>query len=198
MDKISMTYFVDFVLKAGTPRLTSVKEIKANRDESFADFYRPLREAILDHLRSGLPPTSLDDFLRSLEDERRKRIYPVIVRGYQKFLAQSPATWFEPPVGSLKMGTLDLNLNPELGLTIGGKPHLIKLYLRGEPLSAKRVSITLNLMSQGNLARRVPGCALAVLDVRKARLHTLDTANPRLGLLLRGEAASFSTIYAAI
>jgi hypothetical protein len=37
-----------------------------------------------------------------------------------------------------------------------------------------------------------------MLDVRKARLHTLKAPNPRLNLLLRGEAASFSTIYAGL
>jgi hypothetical protein len=38
-----------------------------------------------------------------------------------------------------------------------------------------------------------------MLDVKNARLYTLKAApNPRLGLLLRGEAASFSTIYAAV
>ena len=37
-----------------------------------------------------------------------------------------------------------------------------------------------------------------MLDVRKARIHTLKSPNPRINLLLRGEAASFSTIYAGL
>ena len=32
MDKISMTYFVDFVLKAGTPKLTGVREFKERKE----------------------------------------------------------------------------------------------------------------------------------------------------------------------
>jgi hypothetical protein len=35
--------------------------------------------------------------------------------------------------------------------------------------------------------------------VKNSRLRTLKSApNPRLGLLIRGEAASFSTIYASV
>ncbi len=198
MEKISMTCFVDFVLKAGTPKLGAVRDIKETRDEAFSDFYKPLREALLDMHRDGKPLSSLDDFLGTLQDERKKRIYPPIVRGYEKFLASGSTRWFEPPTSSVKMGGMTLNINPELGLDIDGTPHLIKLYFRGEPLSAKRVSVILNLMTQSNLSQRVPGCVFAVLDVRKARLHPLKVANPRLNLLLRGEAASFSAIYAAL
>jgi hypothetical protein len=198
MEKISMTCFVDFVLKAGTPKLSAVRDIKETRDEAFSDFYKPLREAMLDMHREGETIASVDHFLSSLEDERKKRIYPPIVRGYEKFLASGRMRWFEPPTGSVKMGGITLNINPELGLEIDGTPHLIKLYFRGDPLSAKRVSVILNLMTQSGLAQRVPGCVFAVLDVRKARLHPLKAANPRLNLLLRGEAASFSAIYAAL
>jgi hypothetical protein len=39
--------------------------------------------------------------------------------------------------------------------------------------------------------------AFAMLDVKNAHLHAMKSSpNPRLPLLLRGEAASFSTIYA--
>lgn len=198
MEKISMTYFVDFVLKAGTPKLGAVRELKESRDEVFSDFYRPLRETLLAGLRAGQPTSLLHDFIASLEDERKKRIYPPIVRGWEKFLGTAKMGWFEPPVSSVKMGGIEVNINPELGLEIDGTPHLVKLYFRGEPLSAKRASITLNLMTQSSLSQRVRGCTFAMLDLRKAKLHTLQAPNPRLNLLLRGEAASFSAIYAAL
>ncbi|MFO0755208.1 MAG: hypothetical protein U0359_01850 [Byssovorax sp.] len=198
MNKISMTHFVDFVLKAGTPRLTTVRATKTTRHDLLSDFYLPLREAMLDMHRSGKPISALRDHLAALEDERKKRIYPEIVKGYEKFLAATGATFFEPPAGTLKMGGLAININPEVGLEIGGVPHLVKLYFRGESLSARRVSITLDLMAQSGIAQRVPGAVLGVLDLRKAKLHTLGAANPRVSLLLRGEAASFSAIYASI
>jgi hypothetical protein len=197
MEKISLTYFVDFVLKAGTPKLTGVREFKERKDDLSFDFYRQIREAIVDMHRSNKPDAVLDEFLAAQRDERRRRVYPSIVAGYRKFLESAKMTWFEPPVGTHRLGDLDININPDLGLVIDGKPHLIKIYFRGEPLSGKRTSVVLNLLA-GGLAESHPGKVLALLDVRNAKLHTFKGLNPRLGVLLRGEAASFSTIYASI
>jgi len=197
MEKISLTYFVDFVLKAGTPKLTGVREFKERKDDLSFDFYRQIREAIVDMHRNNKPDAVLDEFLAAQRDERRRRVYPSIVAGYRKFLASGKITWFEPPVGTHRLGDLDININPDLGLVIDGKPHLIKIYFRGEPLSAKRTSVVLNLLA-GGLAESNQGKVLALLDVRNAKLHTFKALNPRLGVLLRGEAASFSTIYASL
>ncbi|AKT36143.1 hypothetical protein [Chondromyces crocatus] len=197
MDKISLTYFVDFVLKAGTPKLAGVREWKERKDDLSFDFYRQIREAIVDMHRGGKPDTVLDEFLSAQRDERRRRVYPSIVEGYRKFQSSAKMTWFEPPVGSCKLGDVEININPDLGLVIDGKPHLIKVYFRGEPLSAKRTTVVLNLLA-GGLAESNPGKVLALLDVRNAKLHTFKAPNPRLGVLLRGEAAAFSTIYAAL
>lgn len=197
MDKISLTYFVDFVLKAGTPKLAGVREWKERKDDLSFDFYRQIRESIVDMHRGGKPDAVLDDFLAAQRDERRRRVYPSIVEGYRRFLSSAKMTWFDPPVGSCKLGDVEVNINPDLGLVIDGKPHLIKIYFRGEPLSAKRTSVVLNLLA-GGLADTNPGKVLALLDVRNAKLHTFKAPNPRLGVLLRGEAAAFSTIYAAL
>jgi hypothetical protein len=106
--------------------------------------------------------------------------------------------WFTPPVTTLPVGDLEININPELGFEIDGRPHLIKTYFRGEPLAQKRVSLVLGLIGSA-LAPTRPGTVFAMLDVKNGRLRTLKSApNPRLGLLLRGEAASFSTIYASV
>jgi hypothetical protein len=198
MDKISMTYFVDFVLKAGTPKLTGVREFKERKDELYTDFYRQIREAMVDMHRTGKPDKVLDDFLKAQTDERRRRIYPCVAAGYRKFLASAAMTWFDPPAGIYRLGELEINVNPELGLVIDGKPHVIKMYFRGEPLSAKRMTVILNLLMNGLEGIAPPGTIFGVLDVRNARLHTFKAPNPRLNLLLRGEAASFATIYAAL
>ena len=131
-------------------------------------------------------------------EEKKRRIYPHVVAGYRKFLASGDKRWFEPPHGGLALGDLEINLNPEVGFLIDKKPHLVKLYFRQEPLHAKRVATTLALITSG-LGRAFPRHAFAMLDVQRGKLHTSAAApNPRLFVLLRGEAASFSTIYAAL
>jgi hypothetical protein len=197
MERVSLTYFVDFVLKVGTPRLNGVKEFKEHRHDHLTDFYKPLREAIIDTHEKGKPVRALDDFLGTLTDERKRRIFPELVASYKKWLRPG-MQWFTPPQTTLPVGDLSININPELGFKIDGMPHLIKTYFRGEPLAQKRVSIVLGLISSA-LGPSRPGTVFAMLDVKNGQLRTLKSApNPRLGLLLRGEAASFSTIYAAV
>ncbi len=38
MEKISLTYFVDFVFGRWTPKLTGVREFKERKDELYTDF----------------------------------------------------------------------------------------------------------------------------------------------------------------
>ncbi|MCC6557012.1 MAG: hypothetical protein IT372_29015 [Polyangiaceae bacterium] len=201
MDKLSMTYFVDFALKAGTPKIGDVKEFKERKerkDELFTDFYRQVREAIVDMHRAGKSPAALDDFLAAQHDERRRRIYPHVVNGYKKLLESADVKWFEPPAAAYPLGDLKINVNPELGLFINGTPHLLKMYFRQEPLSAKRMSVILNLLHGGLGSSVAPGTVFGVLDVRKAKIHAFKVPNPRVSVLLRGEAASFATIHAAL
>jgi hypothetical protein len=148
--------------------------------------------------RTGKPDKVLDEFLAVQRDERRRRIYPSIVSGYRKLLASGSMKWFEPPVNPYRIGDIEINVNPELGLIIDGKPHVLKMYFRGEPLSAKRTSVILNLLTNGLEGVAQPGTAFAVLDVRNAKLHGFKAPNPRISMLLRGEAASFATIYSAL
>ena len=197
MERVSLTYFVDFVLKVGTPKLSGVKEFKEHRYDHLTDFYRPLREAIVDAHEKGKPDRALDDFLGTLTDERKRRIFPGLVEGYRKFLRPG-MKWFSPPHTTLPVGDLEININPELGFEIDGTPYLIKTYFRGEPLAQKRVATVLGLITSA-LGSGRPGTVFAMLDVKNSRLRTLKSApNPRLGLLIRGEAASFSTIYASV
>jgi len=196
MESISLSYFVDFVLTSGTGRLTSVKQLKEGRDERFSDFYRPVREAVVDMHQKGLDTAALDDLLTSLVDPREKRIFPKIVGGYKKFLRQGRMTWFEPPSRDYSLGPLSVRVNPELGLLIDGRPHAIKLYFRGDPLSPQR-TLFVNQLLANAMATTWPGTVFAVLDVRRAKLYPYRPKS-EVGLLLSAEAASLSQLYATV
>lgn len=197
MERVSLTHFVDFTLKIGAPRLTLVKDFKEHRYDHLTDFYKPLREAIVDMHEKKRPDASLDDLMGTLTDERKRRIFPSLVTGYRKFLHAQKPVWFTPPTAVLAMGDSEININPELGFEINGTPHLLKMYFRGEALARRRVQITLSLIMQSLAASR-PGTVFGMLDVKNAKLHVLKAApNPKLNLLMRGEMASFATIYNA-
>ncbi|MDC0741288.1 hypothetical protein [Polyangium mundeleinium] len=197
MDKVSLTYFVDFVLKSGTPKLTGVREYKERKDELSTDFYRPIREAIVEMHKLGLPASTLAEVARAQDDEKRQKHYPLVIAGYRSFLAEGPMNFFEPPRAGLSLGALEIDVNPELGLVLSGKPHLIKLYFRSEPLTPRRTAVILALLSRG-LCEGHPEYVPAVLDVRNGKLHTYANTSSRIDVLLRGEAAAFAAMYGSV
>lgn len=196
MESIQMGTFVDFVLTSGTGKLTAVKQLKQGRDERFSDFYRPVREAIVDMHTKGLDTIVLDDLVSSLFDPRERRLFPKVVNGYKKFLRQSRMTWFEPPMRDYQLGPMCVRVAPEVGLLIDGRPHAIKLYFRGDPLSPQRILVSNQLLANA-LGTTWPGTAFATLDVRRAHLYA-HRPKGEVGLLLKAEAASFSSLWSAL
>lgn len=196
MTSIPFASFIDFVLTSGTGKLTQVKQLKQGQNERVTDFYRPLREAIVDMHVTGLDTAVLDGLVETLIDPREKRIFPKLVEGYKKFLRQGKMTWFEPPLRDYPLGPLSVRVNPEVGLLIDGRPHAIKLYFRGDPLSPQRVMVSNQLLANA-LATTWPGTVFAILDVRRARLFPYRPKT-EVGLLLKAEAASLASLYAGL
>lgn len=195
MESISLTYFVDFILASGSSRIARAQLIKSGPDERYSDFYKPVREAIVDMHRKGLDTRVLADLLATLEDPREQRIFPKVVVGYGKFLRRHrKVTWFEPPQGEHELGDLRVRVNPELGLLLDGQPHAIKLYFRGEPLTSQRAALINEIQSRA-LAATWPGMVFAVLDVRRSKLLPREP-KPGYSRLIRAEAASLSSLLA--
>jgi hypothetical protein len=198
MDNVSLTYFVDFVLKAGTPKLTVVKEFKG-RDEydPQTDFYKPLREKLVEVFRTGASVSSMEAWAASVH-EKKRAAYLAVVAGLKKFVGRRDYEWFDPPRENFTLGSITLNVNPELGLKVEGVPHVIKVYLKDDPpLVKNRVQLILHVLEQA-LSRKSKGKTFAVLDARKGRLHPIGSSPAGIDALLTGEAAAFKAMYDAI
>lgn len=183
MDRISLTGFVDFVLEAGAGG--EVDPLKERKGDAVPDYYTALRDAIVAMHRNDLPPTSLDEAIAREPSEKKRRIFTRAVEGYRRFLTTGTMKWFDPPRTSYRMGMHEVDVNPELGLAIDETPHVIKMYLRGEPLTPRRTSVMLSLLA-GRLGRKCPGHVFGVLDVRQGKLHALNTPEERFGVVTRG------------
>jgi hypothetical protein len=196
MPEISLTDFVDFVNKIGPPRLTKVKDIKTRPGYSPAvDYWKPLREAIRDFHKVGKP---LDPVLGGIEHTKKAGRYPAALTAYKKFLRRKQLEWFEPPVGTWTYGELQVRVNPELGLRLNGKGHVIKLYFKDEPLPRRRLAVVFQLMGIALQDKLDAGRSLAVLDVSNSKLLLPDPKAPDVTALLIGEAAAFIAMWNAI
>jgi len=92
---ISLTDFIDFVNKSGTSKLTKVKQVKGrNAYHPASDFYKILREEIVNIHKNDGDKKKLDELIGNLTDEKKKKNYPFSISGYKKFWGKKKIEWF--------------------------------------------------------------------------------------------------------
>src|SRR5690349_6687757 len=134
--QIPLTSFIDFVLKSGSPKKTCADKIKFQLDEPYEpakDYYKRFRDAVQELHLEDLDKKELKKLIGSLPDKKIEN-YEVMINGYKKFLGTKEVQWFTPPRKTWKYGTLEIPINPEVGLEWGGTKYIIKLYLKAEKL----------------------------------------------------------------
>ena len=200
--EIYLSDFISFVNKTGTAKMTQVRNIqRRNPYEPFMDFYKILRDCIVDLHKENKSIKVLDHLLESLTDENKKKNYPDAIKGYKRFLGRKNFNWFAPPKSCLKIGNLSVIINPEIGLEEIKQDgtscfYVIKLYFKKEKLSSFQASEILTLMEMG-LREKVKDQEIkfALLDVRNNKLRIKMNHETKEMPLLEGEANSFVTIW---
>jgi hypothetical protein len=194
MTAVSMTTFVDFVTASGTARLTRVRQAKAQYGCEYdprADYYKPLRERLVQTLKDGWSAKALRQQLASVSDGKKQANYETCRRGFTAWAGRKQLSLGDARRGVWKSGGLAVAVNPELALEINGAPHIVKLYFKADPLSQQRANIVLELLREAVAADVTP----AVLDVRRGKLFTPTVTVPGIDAFLASEAAAFSTLW---
>jgi hypothetical protein len=189
--KTSLTHFLRFLSTRGLARVQIVTDSQQKYDPA-TDYYRKLREGIIDALASG-NTKPLWALLGSVSDDRKIPHYKVCIERLEGWLRKNklnvisqldPATY--------KLGHLRVNVSPELVMQINARRHIVKLYMAKEPLSPYA------LRAYGFLVRNTHGESAepAILDVRNGKLRTARVTSKRRTLQwLLGEAAAFIEIW---
>ena len=193
MPTISLTTFIDFVSKSGTPKMTVVRNAKAQEGNyrPSTDFWRYLRERIIEY------HDFIDGALVLVSDRNRLNNFPSAIAQYKKFLGNKSLTWFAPSRIDWSNGNLDIRINPELGLEWGSNKHIIKLYFKKEPLSKTRADLVTTLL-QNTLPHDPTIYDYCLLDIQANKLYSSNGAPPNLMPLLVGEALSFGNIWPSL
>ncbi len=198
MPEISLTDFVDFASASGSSKLTKVRQIKHRPDYAPAfDFYKKVREGIVECHRAGDPRTRLASHLGPVTDSKKKRHYADVLAGYRRWWGRKAVVWFDPSRATYSERGIDIRINPELGLRVDGAPHLIKLYFKSDKLTKARVEVITHLMDKA-LSGTPPGARMGVLDVRNARLVTPTVPIAGLDAMLAGELAYMAATWASV
>ncbi len=191
--EIPLTSFIDFVLKSGSPKMTSAKKIKNLLGEDYDprfDYYKRFREAVKKLHQEELDK---DDLLKNIGHlpKSKEENYKKMVSGYKKFLGKKDVKWFKPTRESWKHNGINILINPELGLEWNGGKYLIKLYLKSDKPSKDRLSSILALMKHTLPSKDYDH---AVLDVRNSKLYLHEDDMDLMIPLVEGEAESLAFI----
>jgi hypothetical protein len=199
---ISLTDFVDFTLKAGPAKVTKVREIKHRDDyEPAVDFWKPLREGIVDLTRTGkVDKRSLDALIDAQTHGTKQRLYPAAAKGFLKFLGRRPWQWMVPLKGTWTAGRLTVKVNPEIALRIAGRPTVIKLYFKSQELKRPNVQASIGVMVDELGSGASAETQFGILDVKAGKLLTWDGRWSPIDtqILIRGEAQSFVAIWDSV
>lgn len=199
MPRLSLTDLVDIVSASGTPKATKVKVVKNRGDyHPSQDFYRPLRERIVEAHQAALGRPHVKGVLGTLSDGKKLSNYPDAVSGYVKWWGKKTPTWFDPPRELISASGVDVSVNPELGLVFSGAPHVIKLYFKGEQLTKRRTDIIVNTMHLGLSASAPSGAVMGVLDVRRSKLFTPSVPNPLVAAMVNAELAYVAALWPSV
>jgi hypothetical protein len=198
-----MTVFVDYLIKAGTPKQTVVRAAKTGGPyDPSHDFWKPLREEVITIHKQGLPVSNLAQLAEGLTHKPKLDRYPAVIKGYTKWLGRSQVKWFKPPRVTFSSGGLDVIVNPELGLEITkkGKPperHIIKLYFKDTKPKKTMVDAATALMEHALGPKCRAGTKFTFLDVERAK----DWSSPTGAMvmpLVHAEAAGFAVMWAYV
>lgn len=187
--EIPLTSFVDFVLKSGSPKMTSAKKIKEQLDQPYdpiTDYYKRFREGVQEMHQNNQAKGQLARIIGDLP-ESKVRNYKLMIEMYTRFLGRKNVSWFNPPRGTWENEDIEIPINPELGLEWNENRYVIKLYLKADPPSKDRIACILALINQALGNRNAKYC---LLDVRSNKLFQFEPLMMNLIPLAEGEAQS--------
>lgn len=172
--KISLTQLVDVIARKGRNKAKMVFSIQRKLAEPYdpkKDHYRALRRALQDAHGQADPKGYLDNFLQTVTEPVRARRYASLVRAYKRWIGRKKIDQFDLLPLVYEHKGFAVRVNPELGLMIDDEPHVLKLYMKDQPLRREDAEVIAALMRH---VYRDESTRYAVLDVQNAKLHSFD------------------------
>jgi hypothetical protein len=172
--RISLSQFEDFLLAPDpAAQLTRVREIYRSSLKPYRpgrDYWSYFREGVEQVHRQGGRPTELDAILDRVPESRLPQ-YRSAIDGYRKFWGSreivfqrslGPAIW--------RSGRLEVKVNPEWTLGIGGNSVAIKLHLKRRYELDQRCANPVLLLLTEHFGPRVGGYPVGLVDVHRRKL----------------------------
>lgn len=195
MPKISLTDLVDIVSSAGVAKANKVKRIK-NRPpyKPEYDYYKKFRNGVSSIHKKGEGKSALDDILAKVGGNKIAA-YEELVKGYRKWWGRKSLEWIDIDKKVWSSRNIEVNINPELCFGANGITHIVKLYMKTDPLSKKKVDLVSHLLWEYYEKDYGKNAKMGVLDVRRGKFIGLDAPIMGMGDVLNAEMAYLDSLW---
>ncbi|WP_296280507.1 hypothetical protein [Pseudoxanthomonas sp.] len=196
MPRITLTDFIDVVTKSGSPKATKVAQLK-NRDvyDPATDFYKAFREGLVLIHKNGGSKDELASLAKGLKDPKKLANYPLMIKGYKKWWGNKSLAWFNPPGSTYSQAGFDVAVNPEIGLTINGQRHVLKLFLKTDPLTKTRADLIVTLMAHVLGPMDKTDTEFCVIDVRNGKSYSHSSTSKNFKPMVDAELSYIASLW---
>ncbi|MBB5854234.1 hypothetical protein ACFQ05_13065 [Amycolatopsis umgeniensis] len=200
MAYITLPTFVGYSTSSGPSRSSFVRRWRRQyEDPARGGFNFYLRAA--NAIRAGRISGRDREVLRALvenADERTRPHYTDIANGWLRYVGRRDLRLAEVGRSRWRLGTLEVGINPHLGLRKGDGPvYVTWLYFKEEPLSRDAAQLVLWLLEQTMDDLR-PGGRPLVVDVRRSKEFALSPRDrDKVRPWVRSEASAFMSLWEA-
>lgn len=196
MPRISLTDFVDIVSASGTPKATKVKQVKHRPPYHPAiDYYKQMRDGIVETHQISNDKSELQHHVGPISDAKKVENYGILMHAYKKWWGKKDLDWFDAPDEIYSAHGVDVSINPEVGLSINGTPHLVKLYFKADGLAKNKIDIITHLMQITLQAKCKKAAVMSVLDIRNSKLLSPTVPIPGLDATVNAELAYIAALW---
>lgn len=195
MIDITLTDFLNIVQSTGMTKLSKIRMIKTREYSPASDYYKPLREAIIEVLSSGDDATAIMPSVYSAHQTRQHN-YREIADNFIRWASTKKAwKWVEPPRAYYGNDTIGVKVNPELAaFDKSDNLHIIKLHFNNIQLSKGKLDVAGCLFSE-SLAPTCPANTnFYFLDLHQGRLFSVKNT-PGVDTFLKAELDYINSIW---
>jgi hypothetical protein len=195
MPEILVKEFSDIATTSGLPKLTKIRNEK-HKDpyEPAGDYYKKLREAIIDCHKHNLGIEHIEETARNYPNRERRLNYVPIASAYTTWHGDNSYTWFDPPRYKVIINDVTIVVNPELGLAMNGEDVIIKLYFLKEAIPRSMANYILYLMERACQGTR----SCKILDIKRKKLLSFSGNHDLFEIACTAETAYINSIWGAI
>lgn len=115
--------------------------------------------------------------------------------GYKKWWGSKSLTWFNPPGNTYSQAGFDVAINSEIGLIFNGQRHVLKLFLKTEPLTKTRADLIVTLMAHVLGPMEKAGTEFCVLDVRNGKAFSHSSTGKNFKPMVDAELSYIASLW---